>query len=492
VTETWQPDAVGAPLDPPADILDLLEPHLTGHPDRLAITDETGQFTYGELDALSRAVAGQLPAEGTVIVHARLSRWAVAGMIGALRAGVGYVPIDADFPVDRQRQMASASRATVSLTQPGGPALPGIERVIDLTTPLESPHPLSLPVDAVRPAYTCFTSGSTGAPQPVVISTAELAYSTAARIAYYPTQPERYLLCSSISFDSSVAGIYWTLACGGRLVIGGDRPGDPMAITRAMRAHRPTHLLTIPSLYLLLLTAARRSAAGWDALTTAVVAGETCQPDLVRLHHETLPNTVLYNEYGPTECTVWSTVHRCTAADGDAAAVPIGRPIPGTTAFVRGQAGEELPRGERGVLWIAGPGVARSLAGNWPCHRTGDVVTLDDDGLLRFHGRADDQLKLGGHRIERGEIEAAIRSNTAVLDVAVGIRHRLGEPELVAFIVPTQAGATTDPRRLREYLLTRLPAAALPARIRLLDALPLTPTGKVDRRALDEAAEHDG
>lgn len=490
MTWTWQPDAVGEPLDPPADILDLLEPHLTGHPDHMAITDETGQFTYGELDALSRAVAARLSASGAVIVHARLSRWAIAGMIGALRAGVGYVPIDADFPVGRQREMASASRATVSLTEPGAPALPGVERIIDSTTLAVRPGPPSLHVDAVRPAYTCFTSGSTGVPQPVVISTAELAYSTAARIAYYPTRPERYLLCSSISFDSSVAGIYWTLASGGQLVLGGDRPGDPLAITRAMRAHRPTHLLTIPSLYRLLLTTAHRSPTGWNALTTAVVAGETCPPDLVRLHHETLPNTVLYNEYGPTECTVWSTVHHCEAADGDAEVVPIGRPIPGTTAYVRGPAGEALPRGERGELWIAGPGVARALGTT--CHQTGDVVTLDDDGLLRFHGRADDQLKLGGHRIERGEIEAAIRANPAVLDVAVGIGRRLGEPEVVAFIVPAEAGATTDPRWLREDLLTRLPAAALPARICLLAALPLTPTGKVDRRTLDEAADRNG
>ncbi|WP_406069011.1 amino acid adenylation domain-containing protein [Micromonospora sp. NBC_01638] len=429
------------------DVLAMIQARMREAPGAIALADLQGSTTYADLDRLSGSIASYLEARKVAVgepvgVHAPLSRWAIAGMLGVLRAGARYVPIDMAFPVDRQQQMKLHSGARIHLTQDLIAALP--EREAPWR---DGPH-----------AYTIFTSGSTGNPKAVSVSRAALSYSTTARIDYYREPPRRFLLCSSISFDSSVAGIYWTLCTGSALIIPSDRPANLPAILKAGREYHPTHALMVPSLYRLLL----RSPI--ESLTTVIVAGETCPPELVRQHFNIVPRTDLYNEYGPTECTVWSTVHKCTPGEDP---VPIGRPIPGTAVSI-----------QDGELVISSPGVVNEQRE----YRTGDIVSLGDDGLLRYHGRADNQLKLGGMRIESAEIESALLTIPGIADAAIGVH----ESRVAAFLTGLPS---IDERELRAHLLQHLPAVAVPRAFRLVARLPVLPNGKLDRNELANRAE---
>ncbi|MEU5563295.1 amino acid adenylation domain-containing protein [Micromonospora musae] len=434
-------------------IPDALAAQLSARRDAPAVVDPEQTLTYADLDGRSAAVAAHLRQRGVavgepVIVHTRLSRWAVVAMLGVLRAGARYVPVDAAFPPARRELMASASGARVTLTEELLASLP----------------PTCSPWRDGPDAYTMFTSGSTGEPKAVTVSRAALSYSTRARLDYYDLPPRRFLLCSSISFDSSVAGIYWTLCSGGTLIIATDRPFDVRALLRAGDAHRPTHTLMVPSLYRLTLRSPIRS------LSTVIVAGETCPPGLVDLHYERMPQATLYNEYGPTECTVWSTVHRCAAGEDP---VPIGRAIPGTTISI-----------EDGELCVSSPGVVSGAA----VYRTGDRVSMGSDGLLRYHGRMDEQLKVGGVRIEPAEIEHALMSHPAVLLAGIAVPY-----QGVAYVVCAEP---VDQRTLRAHLLDRLPAVAVPTVFERVPRLPSLPNGKLDRGALSRNGRpeerHDG
>ncbi|GHE97471.1 amino acid adenylation domain-containing protein [Streptomyces fumanus] len=486
--------AAPPPPDPAPHILDLVEPHLSGPAP--AVADRDGAFDYTELAARSGAVAARLLALGTlpgeaVVVHAPLSRWAVAAMLGVLRAGARFVPVDAHFPAARRQAMVHRAGARYAVCPPGRPTglPPGVRPVPDAWQPLPGP----VRSHRGQTAYTCFTSGSTGPPRPVTVPSRALGWSTAARIASYREPPRAFLLCSSISFDSSMAGIWWTLATGGLLLIPAERPGDPLATARAAQRHRATHLLMVPSLYALLLRS--RLAPRLSSLTTTIVAGEVCPPALVEAHTAALPETRLYNEYGPTECTVWSTVHLCTPQDARAPRVPLGRPAPGARLYHPAGAGGTTT--EPAELWIGGPGVAHGPPGDprftehegRRVYRTGDLVAVGADGLLHFHGRADHQLKLGGARIERAEIEQALAAYGGITEAGVGIR-RGGRPRVVAYLVPD--GPPPDPSALRAHLLTHLPAAALPTRLVTLPALPRLPNGKIDHTALDRRTAEDG
>lgn len=468
-----EPVVAGPPLTAPPDVLDLITGWFTAVPDRLAVVDRHTRITYRELGRRSAETAARLrervPAGGGVAIRARLGAWAIVGMLAALRAGLRYVPIDAAFPPERQLLMLRAGDVAHVLGEPGTPPLGG-----------EDVRPAGRRAPAGT-AYSCFTSGSTGTPKRVDVPVAALAYSTAARLAYYEEPVRGFLLCSSISFDSSVAGIYWTLACGGTLIVPSEQPADLMALTRAAGAENPSHLLLVPSLYRLVLSGPL--AARLAGLDVVVVAGEKLTSGLVRDHLTLLPRTALYNEYGPTECTVWSTAHRCTATDVEAGTVPIGAPIPGARLYVRDPAtGASVPPGQVGELWIGGPGVAAPTSDG--LYRTGDLVRVAPGGTVEFHGRFDAQLKLGGVRVELDEVEHVLQAQPGVAAAAVGVADRHGErPRLTGFVVPD--GTRADPRTIRAGMLRRLPAAAVPGVIVIVDRLPSQPNGKIDRRALD-------
>jgi hypothetical protein len=356
-------------------------------------------------------------------------------------------------------------------------------------------------------AYILYTSGSTGRPKGVVVTHEHLRRSTQARLQVYGTPPGRFLLLPSLAFDSSVAGIFWTLATGGTLVVPtDDEARDARRLAQLIADQQVTSLLCVPSLYAELLSAGDDRLHG---LETVIVAGESCPSRLAEDHFTQLPHVRLFNEYGPTEATVWATVHQVTAADASRP-VAIGRPIPGVRVEVLDPLGSRVPAGIPGCGWIVGPTVANGYwrrsdltderfvaASQGPDstqrrYRTGDRMAWTDDGSLLFLGRDDEQIKLRGFRIEPGEVEAALLEHPAVAQVAVVARAAGGgsatvgdrEPiQLVAFVV---ARGSDGVKGWREGLAGRLPDHMVPSRLEQVPVLPTLPNGKIDRRRLRE------
>jgi amino acid adenylation domain-containing protein len=264
-----------------------------------------------------------------------------------------------------------------------------------------------------------------------------LVQSTRSRFSYYGKPPQSFLLTPSFAFDSSIAGIFWTLCQGGTLTLPAQGlEQDVAALKELITKERVSHWLCVPSLYALLLEHAQDSPAALESLQAVIVAGEACPRSLVDRHYTLFPETLLFNEYGPTEGTVWSIVDRCDANDA-AASVPIGRPIENYQAYILDRFLRPVPISARGELYIGGVGVTRGYLnhsemtagkfvpdpfGSEPgtrLYRTGDLARYRPDGTIEFLGRADDQVKIRGFRIELGEIEAALAQHPFVREVAV-------------------------------------------------------------------------
>lgn len=485
-------------IDP--SILDLVAAGASRAGSRPAVSDESGTLTYPELLAAAHAVAESLRTAGAVdeelvLVEVPLCRWAIPAMLGVLLAGGAYVPVDERLPANRRaavRELTSA-RFRISLGE-DGLALrlthPAGEQDVEITAGGTMPAACASDGDN-RPAYVMFTSGSTGRPKGVVVSRSALGFSTGARLRVYgQNEAPTFLLCSSLSFDTSVASIYWSLATGGHLVIPSRFPGDVGAIRRAAFAHRASHILMLPTVLDLLVEG---GTGGLETLKTVIVCGEVCPPSLVRRVAEVLPQAVLWNEYGPTEATVWATVHRCRVGESP---VPIGRPVPGMTAAVVGGDGHLCEAGELGELWLSGPGLASGYFGvpdakeftdldGRRSYRTGDLVVRTEGGLLHYHGRVDAQVKVGGVRLELDELEHRI-SEEFHARVAVGVaRPRSGQVELILFVEGHRSLTTGSVRRA---LMDHLPAVAMPRRVVAVAAIPQLNNGKLDRQALDVMA----
>ena len=468
----------------------LFEAQAARGPDAEAVVFGDASLTYADLNQQADQLAQRLRDAGVgpgtrVGLCLERSVDLATGMLGVLKAGGAYIPLDPAYPEERLRLLLDDAQVHVLLTDSNLHA--PLSESGDHDTGEATPKDL---------AYVMYTSGTTGRPKGVCVSHANLVHSTTARFAYYPENPERYLLLSSFAFDSSVAGIYWTLCSGGTLVLAPRRiEQDVQALARLFEEQRITHTLMLPSLYALLLDYADPEQL--RTLRTVIVAGEACPPHVVRRHFEVLPDVALYNEYGPTEATVWCSVHRFEPADVEGP-VPIGGPIPNATLYVLDAYEQPVPVGIPGELYVGGAGLAR---GYWNrpdltderfvqdpfspipedrLYRTGDRVYWRRDGRLGFQGRIDQQVKIRGHRIEVEEIEHVLREHPGVRDVAVTAQ---GTPvRLIAYVV-VSADELEEPV-LRRYAATRLPDYMVPARVVFLDALPRTPNGKLDTRAL--------
>ncbi|MBF8669937.1 amino acid adenylation domain-containing protein [Pseudomonas putida] len=473
--------------------------------DRPAVSGPSGSLSHAELEqrvtALTQHLLAQGLAPGTRIAHF-LPRDldAVVALVAILRAGACYVPVDPSYPLARIDHILADSQAQWVLTQRDQlAALPQawqprallIDELPPTTTLYAEPS-----ISREQPAYLIYTSGSTGQPKGVVISHGNALHSLAARLAGYPQPVERFLLLSSFAFDSSIAGLFWSLAQGGCLHLASEtEQKDPQRLAQLIRDHGVTHLLALPSLYALLLDALGGTPS---SLGIAIVAGESCPAALVAAHHRLQPAAQLYNEYGPTEASVWSSVAHCTA-DNVQGSVPIGRAIAHTRLYLLDEQGAPVARGLKGEIHIAGPGLSSgylglpemtaqkfvqaqhpALAGQ-RLYRTGDYAWQDMDGTLRFLGRSDSQVKLRGYRIELGEVERALCTVSGARLATVLLDTNQAEPSLRAFV---ELAAPAQAERLREALAQHLPAHMIPSDIQWLAQLPRTANGKVDTRAL--------
>ncbi|MGI9667165.1 MAG: amino acid adenylation domain-containing protein [Acidimicrobiia bacterium] len=478
-------------------------------PDAIAVVDAAAELSYADLVREAELVAQRLADAGVgrgdlVGLHLPRSAQMIVGLLGILTAGAAYVPLDPDYPQQHLNDLLASEGIRTVLTSAGlATALPDSVSTLLIGAPSDPrSESASLPPPALAPtdlAYVIHTSGSSGRPKGVGVTHANLVQSTRAREVYYDEPVDTFMLLSSFAFDSSVAGIFWTLTTGGTLVLpnsGLERDID--ATLDLMQTRRVTHTLCLPSLYEILLEHARPGQL--SSLNVAIVAGEACPPRIVDLHRDALAHAELHNEYGPTEATVWCAVH---TADEHSDPVPIGRPIAGSRLYVLDAFGNPVPPGFAGEICVAGDGVVEGylerpdltaekfvsthvLGTQERIYRTGDLGAWRPDGSLLYLGRTDAQLKIRGHRIEPASVEAALRAHPGVSDaVAVG-RSLAGNQakQLVAYV------ATQGPKGLGEELKRELagtmPDFMVPDVVIELDALPRLPNGKIDAASLPD------
>ncbi|MEK6631699.1 MAG: amino acid adenylation domain-containing protein, partial [Nitrospirota bacterium] len=365
------------------------------------------------------------------------------GILGILKAGAAYVPLDASAPEQRQRLILEDAGVALLVTQRhlratlpygGGP-------VIELESfageaPPHNAHVVWPRQGLDHAAYVIYTSGSTGRPKGVEITHGALLHSLLARLQYYKDPVECCLLTFPIAFDGSVTSVFWTLLHAGTLVIPTeDNYRDPHQLGALISRHQVSHIVLVPSLYEAILRDV--AAATLQSLRVVVSAGESLPVLLVRRHYERLQEAALYNEYGPTEATVWSTVYRTTGTELGGR-IPIGKPIASVAIYLLDEGLSPVPVGVVGEIVIGGASLARGYL-NLPeltsakflpnpfvpgarLYKTGDLGLIRQDGNIEYIGRADSQVKVRGYRIELGEIESALSGLPGVRAAAVVVR----------------------------------------------------------------------
>jgi amino acid adenylation domain-containing protein len=491
----------------------LFEDQAERTPGIRAVVAHDGQFSYAELNRRSNQLAHYLQSLGIrpeMRVGIALPRSAemIVAALAVLKAGGAYVPIDPAYPPQRFRYLAEDSQVSVLLTHRAVPE--GLSPKSVQIIPLESHWGRIAAFSEKNPdsgsnganlAYIIYTSGSTGKPKGVMVSHENAIHSTQARLEYYALQPGRFLVLSSFSFDSSVASIFWTLLAGGELWLTPEGTQQNIArIAELVRHGSITHLLALPSLYKSLLLQSTNNEL--RSLRMTIVAGEACPADLVKTHFRQLPETSLFNEYGPTEATVWSTVYQ-TVPELHTNSIPIGKPISTVQAHILDAQMALVAPQESGELYLGGPQLARGYLDRPDLtaekflpdpfarvpgarlYRTGDLCRYRAGGDIEFLGRVDQQVKIRGHRIELGEIETALREHPQVAEAVVASKQdQEGHPRLAAYVV--SRGEKLDAIALRRFLSQSLPGYMVPTTYMVLDHLPVNVNGKLDRQALPD------
>jgi amino acid adenylation domain-containing protein len=498
----WNDTKVAYPED--GLIHGLFEAQVERAPGAVAVEYEGVRLTYGELNQQADQVAHHLQSLGVgpdVVVGLFVERSLemVVGLLGILKAGGAYVPLDPSFPRARLAYMIADSDMKVLVTHRQ------LDRSLTVRPPsivyldadweaISGQHTTKAKSSSPRPenfAYVLYTSGSTGKPKGVAIPHAAVVnflHSMQREPGF--TAKDKLLAVTTLSFDIAGLEIHLPLVTGGTTMIASrEDVYDPARLMRRIRESQCTVMQATPATWRALID------AGWEGSKNLklLCGGEALPADLV---HALLPRCAqLWNMYGPTETTIWSTIHRVTSARGP---VPIGRPIANTQVFMLDEHRQLVPAGIVGELYIGGLGLARGYFArpeltaerfvespfdpDVRLYRTGDQARWLPDGTLECLGRADNQVKIRGFRIELGEIESVLRSHPAVREAVVVMREER-EKQLIAYVVLMGESSCTA-GELRDYLKQKLPPYMVPADYVVLDSIPVTPNGKVDRLAL--------
>ena len=486
-------------------VLDLFHSWSLRQSEALAAECGNERLSYARLDADSNALARYLQANGVrhgdrvgLCVERGLSL--VKGILAIWKAGAAYLPLDPEYPEARLSFMLQDAQANCVLTHSSLIARLHNADATQRLLEIESPVVTDYACDELRErpgasdlAYMIYTSGSTGEPKGALLEHAGLSNLSAQQVLAFGVGPgDRVLQFSSPSFDAATFDVVMALGSGATLVLADAsqlQPGPPLA---QLLSGKSISVLTIPPSAL-----GAVPALELPSLRLLNIAGEACSSQLVE--RWLAPGRRVFNLYGPTECTIWSTMAQCVA---DGRSPPIGRPIGNVPCYVLDRKCQPLPVGVTGELYVGGVGVAR---GYWQreelnrqrflpdpftsepkarMYRTGDLVRWRADGQLEFQGRIDKQVKVRGFRIETGEVEAVLKQCTEVREAVVISREDVpGEQHLSGYLVAEQGVLLSVPE-VREYLRARLPSYMVPTSWLVLESLPLTPNGKVDLTAL--------
>ncbi|MGD0068388.1 MAG: amino acid adenylation domain-containing protein, partial [Streptosporangiaceae bacterium] len=496
---------------PQVTLPELFEAQVARTPDAVAVVCEGSAFSYAEVDERANRLARYLVSMGAgperlvAIAMARSAEMMVA-VLAVLKAGAAYLPVDLAYPPDRIAYMLTDAGPIAVLTTAGaGAGLPGEI----LTVAMDDPAVVAVvsrlaatdlddgerigPLLPSHPAYVIYTSGSTGRPKGVLVEHRAVAGLLSWAAAEFTSEDlSRVLASTSLSFDVSVFELFTPLVTGGSI----DIVPDLLALTSGWRG---SLISAVPSALTEVL-----SGHGADAAAgTVVLAGEALTARAVAAIRAALPGVRVRNIYGPTEATVYATAWDGGTAElgADEDGPPIGRPVTNTRALVLDEGLRPVPVGVAGELYLAGGQLARGYLGRpgltaerfVACpfgvpgermYRTGDLARWNAAGHIDYLGRVDDQVKIRGFRIELGEIEAILAAQPGVAQAAVAVREdRPGDGRLAGYVVPA-AGAVLDPAVLRAGVGRVLPGYMVPSVVVVLGALPLSPVGKLDRRAL--------
>ena len=475
------------------------------NPDHIAIIFGEERITYGELNRTANQIARMLRRKGIksnsiVGLLVKRSPEMVYGILGILKAGGAYMPIDPDFPRGRVKYILENSCCDILLTNDfliGNTTWQGEIVNFDAAWDIEdgsNPENLNCINDL---AYVIYTSGSTGQPKGVMVEHRSIVNTVNWRIHHYHfTAGDVLLQIPPYNFDSSVEDIFSFLSAGAPIVmIEQEKRLDLVYLGKLITRHQVTHFLVTPLFYHTMLD---EIAPSLTHLSSVTVAGENFHLNLVTKHFQKLPLVKLYNEYGPTENSVCSTVYQFSPEDRE---ILIGKPIPNCQCYVLSPDLNLQPVGIPGELYLGGTGLARGYVVNseltaakfvWVedigerLYRTGDLVKWTAEGNLQFIERADNQVKIRGFRIEPGEIEFQLINHPAVLETVVMAREDEDRNKyLCAYVVADQRPTIAE---LKGFLFKNLPDYMIPSRFVFLDKLPLTPNGKIDRKALPAPA----
>jgi len=506
VTQQW--NATGVDYAQARPVHEQFAARAAATPAATALVCGQVRMTYAALDAASNRLARRLVAAGVrpdqlVGICAERSVAMVVGLLGILKAGAAYVPLDPDYPDERLAYMVADAGMASILAQPGQQQRLGrtAAQVLPLDLEADAAWPAQALAAVVHPqqlAYTIYTSGSTGQPKGAGVSHAGLANRLQwMQQAYGLDAGDRVLQKTPFGFDVSVWEFFWPLTVGATLVMAG--PGDhkdPALLSDLVQRHGITTMHFVPSM---LQAFVEHGALPRCTSLRRVLASGEALPASLAMRFMGQSGADLHNLYGPTEASIDVTAWTCSHAD--AVSVPIGRPIANTQMYVLDAGLNPVPAGVAGELYIGGVQLARGyhgragltaerflpdpfgLAGG-RLYRTGDVARWRADGALEYLGRTDHQVKIRGVRIELGEVEAGLCAHPSVAEaVAVAREGKAGEKRLVAYVVARSAVAADA---LRQHLRQALPEAMVPSAIVLLAAMPLNANGKLDRKSLPE------
>lgn len=520
VLEQFNDTAAPYPFD--VCLHELVEAQVARTPDAVAVVDGDHSLTFAGLNAAANRLAHHLRGQGVrpddrVGICIERGWRMVVGLLAILKSGGAYVPMDPSYPSDRLAHMLGDSAPKVLLTERNlRPLLDGLHAacpMLDLddpapewdTRPDSNPDPDEVGLTARHLAYVIYTSGSTGLPKGAMNEHRGIANRLLwMQDEYRIDAGDAVLQKTPFSFDVSVWEFFWPLLTGARLVMA--RPGghkDPVYLAALVREQRVTTMHFVPSMLHAFLEE-RSVAACASVLRRVMCSGEALPASAVARFHELLPGVELNNLYGPTEAAVDVTAWRCEPG-AERISVPIGRPVANTRMYVLDAHGEPVPLGVTGELHIGGVQVGRGYLNREELtaerflpdpfssepgarmYRTGDLGRWRTDGSIEYLGRNDFQVKIRGFRIELGEIEARLLEHEAVGAAVVLARpDRSGDLQIGAYYVPAAGQGAVSVETFRAHLGSRLPEHMIPAWFMRLDALPVTPNGKLDRRALPE------